>query len=127
MSEVGAVGSWEAQRWQRSTERAKWLMSLGKLIHEPSRLAILTVLREHGRVRYVDLGECIGLSKSNLSKKLSSLEEAELVAVQKHFEGKKPVTTVGLTEEGEKSVEAYWMCMKNIGDGLEAIEVEKSS
>lgn len=108
----------EARRWQTVTEWARWLMSVEMLIHKPSRLAILTVLREQGKVRYRDIIECTGLSKSSLSKDLARLERAGLVAVEKHFEAKTPVTTAVLTENGERSVAAYWMSMKTIADGL---------
>lgn len=98
----------------------------GRLIHEPSRLAILTLLREHGKVGYLDISECTGLSKGNLSNHLAKLERAGFAVVEKHFEGKKPVTTVSLTEEGEKNVEAYWGSMKSIGEGLGSTEAEES-
>lgn len=103
------------------------LGDFGKLIHEPSRLAILTILCDHGKVGYLDISECTGLSKGNLSNHLAKLEWAELVAVEKHFEGKKPVTIVRLTEEGEKSVETYWRSMKCIGGGMGATAVDESS
>lgn len=128
MKQVGVSPCQEARCWRRSAEQVEWLMSLGdcgRLIHEPSRLAILTLLREHGRVGYLDISECTGLSKGNLSNHLAKLEKAGLTAVEKHFEGKKPVTSARLTEEGEESVRSYWASMNSISQGLGATEVEE--
>lgn len=112
----------EADRWDELRKRARWLMARDRMIHEPSRLAIVTILREQGRTQYLDLLECTGLSKSSLSKHLAKLENSGLVVVDKHCEAKKPVTTAILTWPGFKAVDAYWKSMKNIGTGLQAYD-----
>lgn len=113
------MSRWEANRWQRLRGWTEWIMARDRMIHEPSRLAIVTILREQGRVDYLDLLECTDLSKGNLSNHLEKLEDSGWVAVEKHFEAKKPVTTVILTGQGLKAVDAYWTSMKNIGTGLQ--------
>lgn len=107
-----AQGSCEAS--ERLRQSARWITGLDRLVHEPSRLAILTVVRALGRVRYLRLQEYVGLSKGNLSNHLAKLEEAELVVVSKHFEGKKPVTTVDLTGKGIETIKMYWSWMSLI-------------
>lgn len=89
-----------------------WIMDLDRLIHEPSRLAVLTLLRASGQAEYLYLKKLTGLSKGNLSNHLVKLEDAGLVEVRKHFEGKKPVTTVLLIEKGRATIESYWTGME---------------
>src|SRR5215203_4659697 len=93
------------------------IMGLDRMVHEPSRLAILTILRRTAGADYLFIRRLTGLSKGNLSNHLAKLEEARLVKIGKHFEGKKPVTTVGLTEEGKAAIEAYWSEMERIASG----------
>lgn len=99
---------------ERLRQSAGRITGLDRLVHEPSRLAILTVVRALGRVQYLRLQEYVGLSKGNLSNHLAKLEEAELVVVSKHFEGKKPVTTVEFTDKGRETIETYWSWMSLI-------------
>lgn len=110
---VSAGGVAEDQMRPRAafTER---IIALDRMIHEPSRPAILTVLRHSQRVQYLVLKDLTGLSKGNFSNHLAKLEAADFVAVEKHFEGKKPVTTVVLTEPGELSIEGYWNAMERV-------------
>ena len=90
------------------------IMGLDRMVHEPSRLAILTILRRTAGADYLFIRRLTGLSKGNLSNHLAKLEETGLVKIGKHFKGKKPVTTVGLTEEGKAAIEAYWSEMERI-------------
>lgn len=90
-----------------------WIVGLERLVHEPSRLAILTMLC-HSGADDLTVKRLTGLSKDNLSNHLAKLEEAELVIVSKHFEGKKPVTNVDLTTKGKATIEAYYSGMVRI-------------
>ena len=54
-------------------------MILDRLIHEPGRLAILTVLSSVEDADFVFLQRTTGLTKGNLSSHLTKLEEAGLV------------------------------------------------
>lgn len=103
----------------RREEQAEGIMGLNRLIHEPSRLAIMTVIRRSG-ADYLFIRRLTGLSKGNLSNHLAKLEEAGLLTVDKHFEGKKPVTTVSLTEDGKETIETYWSEMKKTAESSEA-------
>jgi DNA-binding transcriptional ArsR family regulator len=93
----------------------KEIMSLDRMVHEPSRLAILTILRRTSGADYLFIRRLTGLSKGNLSNHLAKLEGTRLVKIGKHFEGKKPVTTVALTEEGRETIDAYWSKMERLG------------
>lgn len=81
---------------------------LDRLIHEPGRLALMTVLSSVGSADFVFLQRTTGLTKGNLSAHLSKLEEAELVRIDKRFVGKKPNTNVTITALGKKRVKAHW-------------------
>jgi DNA-binding transcriptional ArsR family regulator len=81
---------------------------LDRLIHEPGRLAILTVLSSVKDGDFVFLQRTTGLTKGNLSSHLTKLEEAGLVAIQKRFVGKKPNTNVALTAVGRQRIARHW-------------------
>ena len=81
---------------------------LDRLIHEPGRLAILTVLSSVTDADFVFLLRATGLTKGNLSSHLSKLEDAGLVAIEKRFVRKKPNTNVALTAEGRRRIAHHW-------------------
>ena len=81
---------------------------LDRLIHEPGRLAILTVLSSVKAADFVFLQRTTGLTKGNLSSHLTKLEDAGLVAIEKRFVAKKPNTNVALTTEGRRRVTGHW-------------------
>ena len=83
-------------------------LSLDRLIHEPGRLAILTVLPSVNAADFVFLQRTTGLTKGNLSSHLTKLEEAGLVEIQKRFVGKKPNTNVALTTVGKQRIARHW-------------------
>ena len=81
---------------------------LDRLIHEPGRLAILTVLSSVKSADFVFLQRTTGLTKGNLSSHLTKLEEAGLVRIEKRFVLKKPNTNVELTPDGRARVSRHW-------------------
>ena len=81
---------------------------LDKLVHEPGRLAILTVLSSVNDADFLFLQRTTGLTKGNLSSHLTKLEEAGLVTIEKRFVRKKPNTLVALTKPGRERVARHW-------------------
>ena len=81
---------------------------LDRLIHEPGRLAILTVLSSVRDADFVFLQRATGLTKGNLSSHLTKLEAAGLVAIEKRFVHKKPNTNVALTAVGKQRIADHW-------------------
>jgi DNA-binding MarR family transcriptional regulator len=81
---------------------------LDRLIHEPGRLAILTVLSSVRDADFVFLQRTTGLTKGNLSSHLTKLEAAGLVAIEKKFVHKKPNTNVALTATGKQRIARHW-------------------
>jgi DNA-binding transcriptional ArsR family regulator len=89
---------------------------LDRLIHEPGRLAILTVLSSVRNADFVFLQRTTGLTKGNLSSHLTKLEEAGLVTIEKRFIGKKPNTKAALTALGKKRIARHWEQLGRLRD-----------
>jgi len=85
-----------------------------RLIHEPARLAIMTVLSSVKAADFVFLQRTTGLTKGNLSSHLTKLEEAGLVTIDKTFVRKKPNTSVALTPEGRKRITNHWAQLERL-------------
>ena len=83
-------------------------LALDRLIHEPGRLAILTVLSSARDADFLFLQRATGLTKGNLSSHLSRLEEAGLVRITKRIVRKRTLTTVALTPVGEERIARHW-------------------
>ena len=90
------------------------LAGLDRLVHEPARLAILTVLSSCTSADFLFLQRLTGLSKGNLSSHLGKLEEAGLVAIDKGFVGKTPRTRISLTRHGREQIEKHWRQLDEI-------------
>jgi len=80
---------------------------LDRLIHEPARLLIVTILSTVASADFLFLQRETGLTKGNLSAHLSRLEEAGYVKIEKTFKGKLPLTVCKLTASGQKALKAY--------------------
>jgi DNA-binding MarR family transcriptional regulator len=80
---------------------------LDRLIHEPARLLIVTILSTVASADFLFLQRETGLTKGNLSAHLSKLEEAGYVKIEKTFKGKLPLTVCSLTPAGQKALTQY--------------------
>ena len=65
---------------------------INRLIHEPSRMAIMGVLASIEQADFKYLLGTTGLTKGNLSRHLTKLEDAGYVEIIKTFVGKMPKT-----------------------------------
>lgn len=83
------------------------VISLDRLIHEPARLLIVTILASVVSADFLFLQRETGLTKGNLSAHLSKLEDAGYVKIEKTFKGKLPLTICKLTSQGQKALKAY--------------------
>lgn len=82
-------------------------LQLDRLIHEPARLMILTILAGAESVEFRFIERISGLSKGNLSSHMSKLENAGLIEVIKTFRAKRPLTTLRITPEGRAGLARY--------------------
>ncbi|HZU53940.1 MAG TPA: transcriptional regulator [Holophagaceae bacterium] len=85
----------------------KAILDLDRMVHEPARLAILTVLSAAEEVEFLFLLKVTGLSKGNLSAQSQKLETAGFLKTRKAFRGRVPVTSFKLTAAGRKALAAY--------------------
>ena len=96
------------------------LSTLDRLVHEPARLAILTALAACRIADFLYLLSLTGLTKGNLSRHLSKLEQAGLIAVDKSFRGKIPQTHIHLTAEGLDSIKRHWHRLEQLHKAADA-------
>lgn len=83
------------------------ILALDRMVHEPARLAILTVLAAAEEVEFLFLQRVTGLSKGNLSSHTQKLEAAGYLDTVKVFRGRVPVTSFRLSEEGRLALMNY--------------------
>ena len=89
------------------SDELRRVTELDRLIHEPARLLIVTILSTVESADFLFLQRETGLTKGNLSAHLSKLEDAGYVKIQKTFKGKLPLTVCKLTATGTKAVTQY--------------------
>jgi len=80
---------------------------LDRLIHEPARMVIVTILSTVEKADFLFLLNNSGLTKGNLSAHLARLEAAGYVTIEKTYRGKVPQTLVSLTDTGRSAFEIY--------------------
>ncbi len=94
------------------------LTEVDRLIHEPARLMIVSLLAAAEKADFLFLLNETGLTKGNLSSHLSRLEGAGYVDIEKTYHGKVPQTLINLTEDGRQAFESYRKQLKDIVDHL---------
>jgi DNA-binding transcriptional ArsR family regulator len=92
------------------------IIKLDKTIHEPARIAILTLLSVIEKSDFLFLKTNTGLTQGNLSSHLSKLETAGYVEIEKTFKGKRPLTLVQLSKSGKIEFNKYLKTLKNFID-----------
>lgn len=82
--------------------------NLKRAFHEPNRLSIVSALcsSEEG-LAFNDLKAECDLTFGNLSSHLKTLQDADIIVIEKTFVQNKPRTTVFLTESGRDQFVAY--------------------
>ncbi|HEX9760627.1 MAG TPA: transcriptional regulator [Candidatus Acidoferrales bacterium] len=80
---------------------------LDRLIHERTRLGIVSALAANESLTFNELKSLLGATDGNLSVHARKLEEAGYVACTKSFEGRMPRTEYRLTASGRRALERY--------------------
>ncbi|HIF71224.1 MAG TPA: transcriptional regulator [Dehalococcoidia bacterium] len=75
---------------------------------------ILTYLYVVESADYVYLMRLTGLTWGNLSTHLTKLEQNDYIDIKKEFRGKKPHTTLHLTDHGREAFRAYKSRLQNV-------------
>ena len=97
-------------------EDLRRVTELDRLIHEPARLLIVSILGSVASADFLFLQRETGLTKGNLSAHLSKLEEAGYVKIEKTFKGKLPLTVCKLTAAGQKALAQYRQQLRDFID-----------
>jgi len=96
------------------TNNLRDIADMDRVIHEPARLMLVTLLYAVDGADFLYLLRESGLTKGNLSTHLTRLEQAGYIQVEKSFRGKIPQTLIRLTQSGRAAFQAYRLQLKRI-------------
>jgi DNA-binding MarR family transcriptional regulator len=77
---------------------------LNDVVHQKHRLGILTIAAESKRVEFGYLKDALELTGGNLSRHLTVLVDAGLLAMEKGYDGRRPKTWVSITRAGRQAL-----------------------
>ena len=97
---------------------------LDRLIHEPARLRLVTLLYVVDEADFVFLADRTGLTAGNISSHMNKLEEAGYVEITKAFVGKRPRTVYRLTTRGREALDRYRLTMDGMFAAMAAGEAD---
>jgi DNA-binding MarR family transcriptional regulator len=86
---------------------SKEALRLDRLIHERTRLAIVSSLAVNESLSFTELKKLLQITDGNLSVHARKLEEAQYVECTKSFENRMPMTRYRLTRAGQRALERY--------------------
>jgi len=89
---------------QRSESPA---VSLDRLIHERTRLAIVSALAVNDSLTFNELKQLLHVTDGNLSVHARKLEDASYIVCTKSFSGRLPRTEYRLSGSGRRALEKY--------------------
>ena len=78
-----------------------------RLIHEKTRLAIVSALAVNATLSFNELKSILETTDGNVSVHTRKLEEANYLTCRKSFEGRIPRTEYSLTAAGRRAFEKY--------------------
>ena len=85
-----------------------------RLIHERTRLAIVSALAVNKKLTFNDLKSVLQISDGNLSSHARKLEDAGYISCKKEFDGRVPRTQYALTATGRKALKGYISHMESL-------------
>ncbi len=80
---------------------------LDGLIHERTRLAIVSALAVNPRLKFNELKQLLETTDGNLSVHTRKLEDAGYITCTKSFEDRRPKTEYALTAAGKRALQRY--------------------
>lgn len=83
------------------------LKELNPLLHSQLRLAIMSILMNCEQASFAYIKEQTQATAGNLSVQIDKLVSAGYIAVEKKFQGKKPLTLCSVTDAGKEAFEEY--------------------
>ena len=100
-------------------------LELDEVVHQKTRLALLTVLDEAGRADFPYLKRLLSLTDGNLGRHLEALAEQRLVEIQKGHEGRRPRTWATLTPLGRAALAAEMDVLAELVQRFRKVRDEK--
>ena len=94
------------------------IQNIDRLIHEPSRLAIMMQLYVVESADFQFLQHQTGMTPGNLSSHLRKLEDAWYIEMTKEFMDRTPHTALKLTRKGREAFKEYTKNVKKFIDKL---------
>ena len=94
------------------------LGALDRLIHDPTRLMLISLLYVVESADFVFVKNQTKLTGGNISSHMSKLEDAGFVKVKKSFVGKRPQTMFRLSQKGRNAFDNY---RKSLNDALSSL------
>jgi len=80
---------------------------LDRLIHERTRLAMVSALAANDSLSFNELKALLGASDGNLSAHARKLEDGGYITCHKRFDGRMPRTDYRLTNAGRQALDRY--------------------
>ncbi len=81
--------------------------NLDRLIHERTRLALVSALAANPMLSFNDLKSLLQMSDGNLSAHARKLEDAGYIECSKGFDGRLPRTEYRLSQSGRAALQRY--------------------
>jgi len=111
---AGKSGAFRAAREEKSKQGAAAVgpatasaPNLDRVIHERTRLAIISALAVNSSLTFNELKQLLRVSDGNLSVHARKLEDAGYVTCTKTFDGRVPKTEYRLAAAGRRALEKY--------------------
>src|SRR5579864_8137613 len=84
------------------------LLTVDRVVHEPTRLAMLTILEACECADFLFLASATGVSLGNIAGHLEKLEAAGFVTIAKRVRWTRACTEVRLTPAGREGIREHW-------------------
>jgi DNA-binding MarR family transcriptional regulator len=97
----------KSKRSNTPARSAENVTSLDRLIHERTRLAIISALAVNDSLTFNELKDLLSVTDGNLSVHARKLEDAGYIACAKSFANRLPKTEYRVTSNGRRALEKY--------------------
>jgi DNA-binding MarR family transcriptional regulator len=98
---------------------------LDPVIHVPKRLAAMAILSSTASASFRFLRDQLDISDSDLSKQMSTLEEAGYVSSAKDGRGRGASTTYAMTKEGRLAYQAHCAALRALIDAGQSAAADR--
>ena len=88
--------------------------NINPIIHQPTRLQILTLVHMDKSISFSTLKKELWLSDGNLGMHLEKLESAGYISIEKSFVEKKPLSTIRIEKKWEMELLGYMNALERI-------------